>query len=434
MAGARYVVLGLATARSPWFRDVAQWANASSIPVEFVKCMSSEEVRVRLGSGRPFSVLLVDGGLPALDRDLVELAHHRSCAVVVVDDQRASRDWRALGATATLPAGFSRDALLDCLGAHAALIRRSDQVSAEILPDTPSAGLAPLAAVCGPGGTGASTVAIALAQELAGEIGAARAVVLVDAALRAEQAMLHDARDIVPGVQELVDTFRTRQPTAEEVRALTFTVTERQYALLLGLRRPRAWSTIRPRAYAAALAGLRASFGTVVVDTDADVEGEDEGGSIDIEERHTMARTTIGAADAVFVVGHAGMKGMHSMIQVIAELLAFGVPSQRLIPVINRAPRSTRARAQVVSTFDSLMPEWGGAGMPGPVFLPERRVDEALRDGVHLPDALTRPLGAAFHAVLEHADPDARRPDEPQLVTPGTVGHWHAELDPAADY
>lgn len=31
MAAPRYVVLGLANARSTWFRDVAQWSNASAV-------------------------------------------------------------------------------------------------------------------------------------------------------------------------------------------------------------------------------------------------------------------------------------------------------------------------------------------------------------------------------------------------------------------
>jgi hypothetical protein len=40
--------------------------------------MSGEEARARLRSGRPFSALLVDAGLAALDRDLVELTHSTS--------------------------------------------------------------------------------------------------------------------------------------------------------------------------------------------------------------------------------------------------------------------------------------------------------------------------------------------------------------------
>ncbi|HEX7168895.1 MAG TPA: hypothetical protein VF230_18095, partial [Acidimicrobiales bacterium] len=79
MSDGRYVVLGLALARSPWFRAVAQWANAASIPVEFVKCMSPVELRAHLASGRAFSALLVDGALPTLDRDLVDAAAEAGC-------------------------------------------------------------------------------------------------------------------------------------------------------------------------------------------------------------------------------------------------------------------------------------------------------------------------------------------------------------------
>ena len=47
MTGDRWVVLGLAPARTPWFSTVAQWANAGTLPVEYVKCLSTDELRVR---------------------------------------------------------------------------------------------------------------------------------------------------------------------------------------------------------------------------------------------------------------------------------------------------------------------------------------------------------------------------------------------------
>ena len=89
----RFVVLGLAGVRATWFADVARWATAATIPVDFVKVVSREEARARLASGRPFSALLVDAGLGALDRDLVDLAADRGCAVVAADDGRSGRSW-----------------------------------------------------------------------------------------------------------------------------------------------------------------------------------------------------------------------------------------------------------------------------------------------------------------------------------------------------
>ncbi len=250
MAGERYVLLGLAPARSSWFKVVAQWANSGTIPAEFVKCLSVEELRARLASGRPFSAALVDSGLAGLDRDLVDTARRAGCAVMAVADQRSQSshnhaDWGQLGVAEVLPEYFDPKALLAALGAHAAMISRG-----EALPGDPTGldgGADPalawqglVALVCGPGGTGASTAAIALAQGLAADPRHGTPVLLADLALHAEQAMLHDARDIVPGVQELVEAHRTRRPAPEDVRALAFQVDERGYDLLLGLRRARA--------------------------------------------------------------------------------------------------------------------------------------------------------------------------------------------------
>ena len=90
MAADRYVVLGLARARRLVRRGRAL-GHGAALPVDFVKAVSGEEVHARLSSGRPFSALLVDGGLVALDRDLVQLAGRYGCAVVAVDDGRSAR-------------------------------------------------------------------------------------------------------------------------------------------------------------------------------------------------------------------------------------------------------------------------------------------------------------------------------------------------------
>ena len=86
MAGDRYVVLGLARVRAGWFGDVTRWATSAALPLDFVKVVSLEEARARVRSGRPFSAVLVDAGLSALDRDLVELAAGHGCAVIAADD------------------------------------------------------------------------------------------------------------------------------------------------------------------------------------------------------------------------------------------------------------------------------------------------------------------------------------------------------------
>jgi MinD-like ATPase involved in chromosome partitioning or flagellar assembly len=402
MTGDRYVLLGLAPARAEWFRAVAHWCNAATIPAEFVKCVSAAQARAHLSSGRQLSAVLVDVAAPGFDRDLVDGAGRAGVPVLVVGGD-------ADVGTAVLPLGFGPDALLDALAAHAAAIGPVDAAPLTAEP-APRGWRGRVVSVCGPGGTGVSTLAIALAQGLAGN------TLLADLKLHAEQAALHDARDVVPGVQELVEAHRTRRASLEEVRGLTFHVADRGYDLLLGVRRAQAWSTLRPRAFEAAFDSLRGAWAAVVCDTDADVEGERECGSVDVEERHVMARTAHVHADVALVVGLPGMKGVHSLVRVVNDLLAFGVGSARIVPVVNRAPRSPRARAEMAKAVAGLC----RSPVAPPVFVPERRVDELLRDGARLPPVLTGPLLGAFAAVRGGRFRDV----EPERIAPGSIGAW----------
>jgi hypothetical protein len=433
MPSGRYVVLGLAGVRARWFAEVAQWATSATIPVDFVKVVSGEEARARLASGRPFSALLVDGGIGALDRDLVDLASRQGCAVVAAEDGRVQRAWGDLGAHAVLPVGFGPDALLDALRAVARPVGGSDATTTEVLSAMAPAPLprsGGLVAVTGGGGVGRSTLAAALAGGLASDPRHRGMVVLADLALHAHQALLHDAGDVVPGLPELVEAHRAAELSAHEVRRLCFSVDDQGYDLLLGLRRHRDWTALRPRAVAAGLDGLCRAYRRVVADVDADVEGEREVGSTDVEDRNVLARQVLARADLVLVVGVPGVAGLHTHLRVLGDLLGHGVGGERLVPVVNRAPRSPRLRAEIGSALARLL----AATAPGavlastPVFVPEhRRLAEAARDAVAVPTPVARPLVGAVHALLDRV-PAAAPPPEPAsspvAVVPGSLGSW----------
>jgi hypothetical protein len=428
MPGERFVVLGLAPPRAAWFRSVGVWATSGALPAEFLKCVSAEEARARLASGRPFSALVADAGLPSVDRDLVAAAAAVDCAVLVVDDGRTPRDWHGLGASRVLGPSFTRDELVTALVSCARTIRRGDAPPADLLArPSVSSWRGTVAAVTGPGGTGVSTAAMALAQALGDEVRAAGPVLLADLRLNAELAMLHDVRDVAPGIQELVEAHRSGQPSAQAARALAWAVDERRYHLLLGLRRPRFWPALRTQAFEAAFDTLRRAYRVVVCDVDPDLEGEDGGGSIDVEERNVMARTTASRADVVFAVGGPSLKGVHALVRVVTDLVAFGVPAHRIVPVVSRAPRSPRARAALGTAVAELAGGATGAVLAGVIHLPERDIEADLHDGRRLPGVLGEPLAGAFHAVLgrvaEHAV-DSGPADTAERVRPGSLGAW----------
>lgn len=405
----RYVVLGLARPRTAWFGAVGAWSAGGATPVDFVRCLTADEVRARCNGGQRISALLVDSRAPGLDRDVLASARRADAAVIVVDDGAVDRDWHALGATAVLPAPFAEEDLVALLADHA--------------PEVPLVPYAPpahdpvevtgrLIAVTGCGGTGASVLAMALAQRLGGESGAD--VLLADLALDADQAMLHAAPDIVPGLTDLVEAHRLGAPDRNSVRATTFEVHGRGYRLLLGLRRHRDWADLRPANVEATVDGLLRNFATVVVDVDADVEGARDCGAVEVEERNVLARTALARADDVVVVGVPDTKGVHAVTRTLHRLTEFGVEPARILPVLNGAsgvtPRARTAR-RAVSTL-------AGEHSHGPirraVHVPwHRGVESTVRDG----GALPRQLGAVLAAALgERTTRPQRTPVNPSLV------------------
>jgi hypothetical protein len=255
-------------------------------------------------------------------------------------------------------------------------------------------------------------------------------VLLADLALDADQAMLHDARDIVPGVQELVEAFRHGTPSPAEIYGLTFG-DGHPYRVLLGLRRHRDWAALRPRAWYAALDGLRRTFTQVVADVDADVEGEGQSGSLDVEERNLLARSVTASADVVLVTLSPTVQGVHRAVRLVVGLVEHGVAVERIQPVVMRAPKSGRSRAEITRAIgDVLQPVLGpfAPGLASPVFIAEqKKLDAAIRDGTALPSSLCAPLASAVEAIGARA---GARPaptgagDQPVAVAPGSLGSW----------
>jgi hypothetical protein len=433
MPPGQYVVLGMARPQTRWFGDVAHWANSAALPVDFLMVLSLEELRALLRSGRVFSALLVDAAVPGCDRDVFDLAAAAGCAVIVVDDPALGRPWVELGAQAVLAPNPTRSDLLAVLDAFARPVVRADEAEPRSVTATPTprppGQRAPLVAITGTGGTGCSTMAMIVAGGLSTSADAPGPVLLADCSLRAQQGLLHDAGDVVPGLSELVEAHRSDDLPPDLVRELCFQVSGQSYELLLGLRRHRDWAALRPRAVAAALDGLRYAYGMVVADVDSDVEGEAECGSPDVQDRNTLARTVLAAADLVLVVGSPGIGGLHAVVGVLRDLHEMDVDESRLVPLVNRAPRGPRARAEVTKALAGLLT----ARAPGiglactPLFVPERkRMDDQLRDVAGPPVTLAASLAGAVLALLARVAP---RPapsggEQPVAVVPGSLGSW----------
>ncbi len=405
----RFVILGTSGTRAPWFTEVGAWASGGAAPIEFVRCVSVDEVIGRIRAGARASAVLVDATAPGVDRELAACCQRNDVALVRVSDPRRGRGNDAGGADGPLlPPSFGVDELLATLSAVARPVRwRTISHAADLAEPATAPGDATyrgrLTVVCGRSGAGASVTAMALAQHLAGEDVDSGSVVLADLSRNGDQGCYHDAPDVVPALQELVELHRHGTATRSAVEQMLHSVPERGYSLLLGLRRPHDWVALHPSAIEAAIASLRASFRHVVADVTADFEGEDLTGSVDVEERNALARIAVAQADTVVAVGVDGLKGTRDLVRLLDDLAALHVPPSRILPVVTRAPRDRAGRAAATKAIAELCSSPPDASA---VFLPaHRRIEAHLRCADPLPLALTRPIGRAVQAV---ADPDDR--------------------------
>jgi len=373
--------------------------------------------------------MLVGDRISGFDRDLVETARSAGTAVIVVDPAD-HRDWSDLGVSGVLHTPFGRTELVSALQQHATPVPTTAARVAEP-PTALGTWRGQLVAVTGPGGAGKSISAMALAQTLASRGGNRGMVLLADLALHAEQAMLHDARDVVPGIQEMVDAHRGGRMTVERTRSLVFDTGERGYHLLLGLRRHRDWTALRRKSFEATLDTLLRSYRLVIADITPDFEGDSETGSLDVADRNLISRSVIERADAVVVVGTHGTKGIHSLARTTRDLLTHHVEPERLVTVINRSPRHPSRRADDAVALASLVqPADGAHALAGPLFIPERKdLEAAIRDAARLPKSLGIDVTAEVERRLEDQPTRADLPIalEPDPVVPGSLGTWTEE-------
>jgi hypothetical protein len=96
--------------------------------------------------------------------------------------------------------------------------------------------------------------------------------------------------------------------------------------------------------------------------------------------------------------------------------------------MLNRSPRNPRARAESARALAGLLPAQRLA-LAGPVHVPERKLDDVLRDGAPLPGSVVDPVVHAVQAVsqrlLDHPPPSA----DPVRIRPGSLATWAEPAD-----
>ncbi|MDH3705584.1 MAG: hypothetical protein OES57_05920 [Acidimicrobiia bacterium] len=416
----RYVLIGLADHRAEWMRRVSRWATDEAIPVEFVRTRSAGELRALLDTGRPYSSVLLDATTSAVGRGLLDALRHADCAAVVVAAEGAARDWVGLGAAAVLDPGFDRESLARVLASHCRPVPIRNADAAALTTDEPGP-RCPTVLVTGPPGVGRSTLAMAVAQGLSREPHR-RPLALADFCLEADLAVLLGAGDAIPGVQELVECHRLGRPATSTVRRLLVPLAD--YDLLTGLGDRDDWTLLRRGSVSAGLTSLQRAYRTLVIDGDADVSGEHDTGSTDLEDRNSLSRAAVDGADVVMVVGRATRHGVHRLLRTTARLSRVVRPHATLVPVLNQATRRDPTRHDALAALATLATRTRRPLAAPVTIAPHRNLDRRLEHGGPLPRSLVQPVSAAVSRHLDLTPTPA--PDEPggQRIQPGELGHW----------
>ena len=426
-----FTVLGVARPRTAWLAEVGRWANSSMLPIEFIRCVSVDEVRSRLLSTRRHSALLLGEDCVGADRDIIETARDAGCVPMVVTETTARKDWVHLGARCTLVQPIQPEQLLAALRDHAIGVdRRTPSIRTEVAVGQCAAGR--LITVLGPGGTGTSTTAMAIASHFASGVMKKRdsmdnRVALLDASLNGDQALLHDLGDVVPGLQELVDLHRTANPSIGDIRNHFWFAPRHGYDVLPGLRRHRDWSTLRRRSTLAALGSILNAYDILVADADSDLEGEEQTGSIDIEDRNLLARELAKNADLVVLTARAGISGLRRSLQTFRDLVELGVHTEGVLLIVIGAPRSTRQRSELTRSILRLFTEaFPSHSLRTPVMVPIRRdLEPFVHDGTVPPRAALGAICAAVSELVNLIEPSQNRGNfqpSPVAIVPGHLG------------
>lgn len=337
MSDARARLVAFAPGRQAWSTRCARWSADARIPFAYARCVSLSALVDELSHGTPHAVLL---DARTCTPQVLAATTDANVPIIAVGGDVS-------GAHGQLDDTFRRDELLQVL----VLLQRAVTavpVADEVMPLVQRR----LVAVIGAGGAGTSTVAALVAQGLA-HSGAS--VLLADLCRNASQAVLHDVKHTIDGVMEMAAATPALFGGAEPYRP-SVPVDARGYALVLGMRQPLQWVALRGERARQVVATLRDGEGWLVCDIDADLDTEQDTGSIGVGDRHRFTTDVLAQCAAVVVVADASLMGVFRGVELCAAVARFCGEAVPVVVVINRVKKgdALRPSARFSAAFEAL--------------------------------------------------------------------------------
>jgi MinD-like ATPase involved in chromosome partitioning or flagellar assembly len=351
-----------------------------------------------------YGTLIVSHRWPALTRPFIEAVHAGGRRLLGVFDptEPAGREHLLeLGADRVIESDAPMSAFLDALVELAPVERPGGSAEGDLrrmigpLP-TPFSGArpAPVVAVGGPAGGGATELAIEMARS-ASE--GRPAVALADADDVAPAVAQRLALPIEPNLRTAIDALEYGMG---ELDAAFTSAPDGLFRVLGGLPNVASWSQVRPSEVLDVLEAVAAEHTTMV-----DLSNRIEDVSAGIGRgRYGITRAVVGTADALVVVGQATPVGVTRVLGWVAE--ARTLTEVPVHVVVNRCPNDAYRRAEIADEIHRTFPPttlW---------FVPhDPRVDRAAWAGTLVAAGpFTRAVVALTAEVLPAPTNGARHP------------------------
>ena len=371
----------------PWARSLHRYVADYGGAV--VRARPLEE---RQAIEEEYDILLVDDISSFLTHRLMQELHRHQRRVLGVFDsteynhagEHAGRDrLRALGCDEVIEAGAPPEEFVRMIQALAPKWddNEFDQLVQELDGTSPPAEAGGVAAVLDESRTESGRVVVVVGA--AGGAGATELSLELGRIVRrrGEVAVVVDADDVAPSIAQrlglpLHPNLRAAVDALEHGTGLLadslMSAPGGEAIVLCGLPHPKDWVALRPDEVLAVIQELSRACHFVIVNVAHQIEDLGSLGGID---RFGVARSVIGAADAIVLVGSSTPVGVSRILDRIAEIAAVA-PAAPIHLVINRAPGNQFKRGELLEEIQRTY-------VPATIhFLPhDRRIEEAAWQG-----------------------------------------------------
>ena len=315
-----------------------------------------------------YSTLVVSHRWPALSAGLVDELHRRGRMVLGVfdpDEPAAHEHLRSLGVDDVISADADAQAFVLAVS-RLAPRGRDPRPGEDPRPPHASqpASRARFIAVGGPAGSGATEVAVGIADAFAT---AGRRTVLIDADEVTPSIAPRLSLPIEPNIRSAIDAVEFG---LGDMRRTVLSVDDADFLVLGGLPNVSAWSQVRPSEVVAVVDRLVGVVDELLVNVGHRLESLGAG-----RERYGITRSILAEAGVIVAVCLATPIGISRLLAWIADARAMA-PDAAIVVVVNRAPRDRYRRAELTT---EIVRSFEPAGL---FFIPDdRRVVNAVWEG-----------------------------------------------------